>query len=386
MAEKSKCYWTKDSYCGVEINQNDNEIFIIGSCDSTRREYIDVIIDIAKNEFEMAAVFAEDLSQHNGYKAFCSNICSPIISSALVIVDLSAPNINISCSSCNQETEALQQSVNVYWEYGYACGLAKRILLLIDETQINKLPFDVADTQVETYNLTNLRGKLIDLINVKLSEPIPPNRYHLLPPPLPSTPIGPNDHRIQPLIELVKYKAVDYYRVIKPEKKKEIFKLIEVLCIFKPIFQKYLGGGGIIQIMNDYLGISQEDLKSHLKSDDTIVDIPRKSILIIAGDFCLKVQKFKLEHPELEQILIRNVHGEFDTEIRSHKIFPQNMSFDREFSPALAELRKCGFIRGELYQDQNCDTKFIIPSQVYFKRFIELYSLDYYFQQHFTLS
>ena len=171
----------------------------------------------------MTAVFAEDLKQHNGYKAFCSNICSTIISSTLVIVDLSASLTNISCSSCNQGIEHLQQSVNVYWEYGYACGLGKRILLLVDETQIDKLPFDVADTQVEIYNLDNLREKLIELINLKLSEPFMPNRYYVLPPPLPPTPIGPHDHRIIPLIELVKYKVVDYYRVIKPGKKKRVF-------------------------------------------------------------------------------------------------------------------------------------------------------------------
>ena len=44
--------------------------------------------------------------------------------------------------------------------------IVKRILLLIDETQIDKLPFDVADTQVETYNLTNLKGKINQKINI----------------------------------------------------------------------------------------------------------------------------------------------------------------------------------------------------------------------------
>lgn len=385
MAEKSKCYWTKDSYCGVGINQNENEIFIIGSCDITRRKFINEIKDVVENEFKMKSVFAEDLSQHNGYKAFCSNICSPIISSALVIVDLSAPYTNISCSSCNQEIETLQQSVNVYWEYGYACGLAKRILLLIDKTQIDKLPFDVADTQIQAYAITNLRDKIRELIKIKLSEPLPPNRYNLILPPLPTTPIGPNDHRIQLLIELVKYKAVDYYREIKPEKKKEYFKLIEILGTFNSIFLKYLKGGGVTQIIEDYFDMPREDLQSHLKRGERVVDIPRRSTLVMAGDFCFKVQKYKLEHPEMEQILIRDVHGEFDTEIRSHRIFPQSLSFDREFLPALEELRKHGFIRGEPYKGQKSSTEFIIPSQAYLKGFIEIYSLDYYFQQHFNL-
>lgn len=373
MAEKTKCYWTKDSYCGIELHEKDDEIFIIGSCDSTRREGIDQIIDIVKNEFKMKAVFAEDLSQHNDYKAFCSNICSPIVRSALVIVDLSASTTKISCSSRNQDIEHLLQSINVYWEYSYACGLGKRTLLLIDETQIDKLPFDVADTQVETYNLNNLREKLIKLINLKLRELLPP------------TPTGPSDHRVQPLIELVKYKAVDYYREINPEKKKESFKLLELLCTFKPTFRKYIAGGGLSQIIDDYFGISREDLQSRLNEGERIIEIPRKSPLIIAGDFCLKVQRYISENPDEEKILIKNLHGEFDTEIRSHTIFPQSMSFDREFLPALEELKKNGFIRGEQYLNQNCETEFIIPSQVHITRFIENYSLDYYFQQHFTI-
>ncbi len=385
MAEKTKCYWTKDSYCGVELHEKDDEIFIIGSCNSTRREYIDKIIDTVKNKFKMKAVFAEDLSQHNGYKAFCSNICSPLISSTLVIVDLSAVLTNIYCSSCSQDIEHLQQSINVYWEYGYACGLGKRVLLLIDETQIEKLPFDVADTQVERYNLDNLGEKLIKLIKLKLSEPLISNRYNFLPPPLPPTPIGPNDHRIQPLIELVKYKAVGYYRETKLGKKQEFFKLIDLLCSFKQSFQKYHSGGGVLLFIEDYLGISRDDLQSRLDSGDKIVDIPRKSPLIIAGDFCLKAQKYILKHPEFERILIKNLHGEFDTEIRAHTIFPQNMRFDTEFLLALEELKKSGFIRGEKYLNQNCETEFIIPSQVHITSFIEKYSLDYYFQQHFTL-
>ena len=387
MSEKLKCYWTKDSYCGVKINQNGNEIFIIGSCDSSRRKVIDAIIDVVENKFNMKAIFAEDLSQHNGYKAFCTNICSPIIRSTLIIVDLSAPNKNITCSKCNQEIEILQQSVNVYWEYGYACGLAKRVLLLIDESQIDKMPFDVADTQVEVYNMNNLEDKLNKLIEMKLKEPFPPNRYNFIPPPLPPTPIGPNDHRIQPLIDLIKYKVVDYYRDIRPEKKREIRKLIEILGTFNPIFlQKYQKEGTFRQLVSDYFnGMSLEDFRSHLEEEDIQIDMPRKTPLIIAGDFALKAQKYKNTHPDLEHILIGKIHGEYDTEIRMHKIFPQNMSFDYEFLPAIKELRIHGFIIGEPYDDQNSKTEFRISSQAYLNKFIEPYSLDYYFQQHFDL-
>jgi len=61
VSSKLKCYWTRDSFCGVEIDQSENEIFIIGTCDSSRREYIDAIIEVVENEFKMTAIFAEDL-------------------------------------------------------------------------------------------------------------------------------------------------------------------------------------------------------------------------------------------------------------------------------------------------------------------------------------
>ncbi|MHA1376196.1 MAG: hypothetical protein ACTSR7_18110 [Promethearchaeota archaeon] len=377
MAEKLKCYWTTDSYCGVKLHEKSNEIFIIGSCDSTRREYIDKIINTVQDEFGMIAIFAEDLKQHNGYKAYCSNICSPIIRSALVIVDLSAPDKNISCSNCDQEILVLQQSVNAYWEYGYVCGLAKKVIMLIDESQIDNLPFDVADTQVEPYNIENLDAKLKDLISLKLEDPLHPNRYNYLPPPLSSPQLGANDHRIQPLIDLLKFKAVDYYREIRPEKKREFFKLIELLCSFKPSFQKYTNGGGVRTLIKDFLNLNLEELKSRLDTGERIVDIPGKSTLIIAGDFCLKAQKYRNDHPELEKILIKDLHGEFDTEIRSHPIFPHQMSFDREFLLAIEELRICGFIRGEPYLSQDCKTEFIVPSsstfiKVYRKLFLRL--------------
>ncbi|KKN54096.1 hypothetical protein LCGC14_0595900 [marine sediment metagenome] len=382
MSEKSKCYWTKDSYCGLELNQNEDEIFIIGSCDSSRREYINTIIEVVENEFKIKAIFAEDLSQHNGYKAFCSNICSPIIRSTLVIVDLSAPNKIITCSNCDQNIEISQQSVNVYWEYGYACGLAKRILLFIDESQIDRMPFDVADTQVEVYDVRNLRNKLINLIEMKLKEPLLAYRYNFMPPPLPATPIGPNDHRIQPIIDLMQYKVVDYYRKIEPEKKRVIRKLIEVLGIFNPYFlEKYGKSGPLVRFIGDYFNMSLEDFRTQL--DNINIRMPKKSPLIIAGDFVLKVLSYISEHPELDSILIGKVHGEFDTEIRMHKIFPQDMSFELDFKPALKELRDRGFIRGEPYLGQNSETIFKVPSQAYLKRFVEIYSLDYYFQQIF---
>jgi len=88
----------------------------------------------------------------------------------------------------------------------------------------------------------------------------------------------------------------------------------------------------------------------------------------------------------LENVLIGKVHGEYDTEIRSHLIFPQEMSFDKEFKPALKKLKNLGFIRGEPYENQDSKTEFIVSSQLNLTRFIESYSLDYYFKQHFNLS
>ncbi len=145
--------------------------------------------------------------------------------------------------------------------------------------------------------------------------------------------------------------------------------------------EKYGKSGPLARFIDDYFNMPLEDFRTQL--DNINIRMPKKSSLIIAGDFALKVLNYISEHRELDSILIGNVHGEFDSEIRRHNIFPQQMSFELDFKPALKELRDRGFITGEAYMRESSETIFKAPSQAHLKRFIEIYSLDYYFQQIF---
>ncbi len=382
MSKNFECYWSPKSLCTIQLNGNENEIFVIGSNDPSRREYIDMIMDVIR-DFNIKPIFAVDLREHNNFKAFCTNICSYIIGSRLLIVDLSAPLKKKECPNCNNEIEYLQHSVNVYWEYGYACGLAKKIIIIIDESQIHELPFDVAGTHIAPYNKKNLKEKVRELLVIKLKEPLLPKGFDLKLPPLPPTPIGPSDHRVPILVKLLKYKLVDYYHEIRPEKKNRIQQLIKILNKFDNTYvDSYIKGGGPFMeaLIRDYFNTNIEDFRNRAKKGEIYTKEPRRSTLIIAGDFAFKMQNYIQKHRDVKNYLIGKVHGEFDTEIRGHKFFPQNMSYDYEFLPALDFLRTYGFIRGEPYKSQDSKTEFVIPIQVNLKRLIEFYSVNYFFQ------
>lgn len=94
------------------------------------------------------------------------------------------------------------------------------------------------------------------------------------------------------------------------------------------------------------------------------------------------MQDFIKKNPGKEHYLLGQPHGEFDTEIRMNKIFPQNMRFDTEFIPSLKVLKEHGFIVGELNENYQRDAEFVVNSLTYLQQFVEHYSIDYYFQQH----
>jgi len=117
--------------------------------------------------------FATDLQEFNGYAAFCTNICSEIRKSRLVIVDLSGEKLyrreGCKCSECDIEdchiSSDLLFSMNVYWEYGHASALNKRTILLCDETHY--LPFNVAGKHYEGYSRETLESKLTSLLEIE---------------------------------------------------------------------------------------------------------------------------------------------------------------------------------------------------------------------------
>lgn len=167
------CYWSNYSKCTIDLYQNEKDIFIIGSNAEDRRECIDIIKNVIE-EFKLNPIFAIDLKENNNLQAFCNNICSHIRGSRLVIVDLSAP-LKLRCDRC--DTNFLEPSVNVYWEYGYATGLGKQVVILCEEDQLDEIPFDVIDKHLQPYTKENLYDTVKELIDAKLSIPIPKIRY-----------------------------------------------------------------------------------------------------------------------------------------------------------------------------------------------------------------
>ncbi|KKK66470.1 hypothetical protein LCGC14_2963770 [marine sediment metagenome] len=161
------CPWSPHASCNTEIFSDVNSAFIIGSNSPDRREYIDMIKDVIK-EFNLEPRFALDLNQYNGKQAFCTNICSQIRKSRIVITDLSGPT-EIVCNKCKETKELF--SVNVFWEYGYAAALEKDPILICDESQY--VPFDVADKNAEFYNKGNLKELLRPVIQQRLNVSIP---------------------------------------------------------------------------------------------------------------------------------------------------------------------------------------------------------------------
>ena len=161
-----KCYWSRAHNCLIEPNQNQENVFIVASNDPIRSEYVE-LIKRTVGLFKLEPIFAIDLSKNNNRQAFCDNICSYIISSRLIIIDLSGP-ILPKCEKCS--TEYLQFSINVFWEYGYAAGLNKPIIVICDEFQVNSLPFDIFDKQILPYTKESLEEKLGEIIKIKLAE------------------------------------------------------------------------------------------------------------------------------------------------------------------------------------------------------------------------
>ncbi len=175
MSKNNSCYWSKSRNCNRISFKEIKDIFIIGSCDEDREEYIDIIKKIIQ-EIGLYPIFAEDLKENNNLDAFCDNICSHIISSRLIINDISAPIREI-CKKCG--TTDFFPSLNVYWEYGYAAGLGKPQIVICDQEQINKIPFDVAGKQIQPYTKETLEEILKPLIENELKNPIPKSRFQV---------------------------------------------------------------------------------------------------------------------------------------------------------------------------------------------------------------
>ncbi len=167
MAKNLPCYWSKVRSCNKDLFEDQDKVFIIGSCDSSRKEYIDIIINLVR-EYNLEPIFAERLDENNNLDAFCENICSNVRGSRLIINDISAP-LKTYCEEHGVEDYC--PSLNVYWEYGYAAGLGKRQIVICEEEQLKRLPFDVGSKHIQKYTKETLRDCLKPLLELELSKP-----------------------------------------------------------------------------------------------------------------------------------------------------------------------------------------------------------------------
>jgi len=98
MSRHYSCYWSNSRDCKKGLFEDTKDVFIIGSCDQNREEYIEEIKNIIE-EVGLTWIFAEDLEDTNNLDAFCDNICSHIRGSRIIINDISAP-LKYICKKC----------------------------------------------------------------------------------------------------------------------------------------------------------------------------------------------------------------------------------------------------------------------------------------------
>ena len=84
------CYWSKSRSCNKSIFEDTENIFIIGSCDTSREKYRERIENLII-KLKMNPIFAENLEENNNMDAFCDSICGHIRGSRLIINDIFAP-------------------------------------------------------------------------------------------------------------------------------------------------------------------------------------------------------------------------------------------------------------------------------------------------------
>lgn len=166
MEEHLDCYWSNSRSCNIAINKFEGTAFIIASNDPSR---IDILNKIKKTvkEFNLDPKFAIELEENNNLTAFCDSICAYIRGSRINIVDLTAPLRQRG----DEDSIYEEPSVNVYWEYGYAAGLKKTIILICEEKQADSIPFNILDKQILYYQEDNIEEELGSLLKHKLEHP-----------------------------------------------------------------------------------------------------------------------------------------------------------------------------------------------------------------------
>jgi hypothetical protein len=168
------CYWAPGRTCDYELNENENFVFIVATSEVRRdgeRTLLDIITDsVRKCSFkdeQLEPIFAQ-FENISGFDIFCSKICGYIKRSGLVIVDLT-PRKQPSCALKKCKDISNYPSPNVYWEYGFASGLKKKIITICDKDQIEKLPFDIQGIGYIEYKKEEIKS-FEDLLSNNIKE------------------------------------------------------------------------------------------------------------------------------------------------------------------------------------------------------------------------
>jgi hypothetical protein len=141
-------------------------VFIIGSGDSEFEDDLKAIKEVLE-EFGLKGNFALLNSEEKGFDAFCNKICSKILSSIFCVVMLNDPIDKFT----KEEKQHRAPRANVYYEFGIAVGLKKRVLPVMRKGM--DLPFDVQHIDVDIYaSLEDLKEKLRASVKSTLLKPV----------------------------------------------------------------------------------------------------------------------------------------------------------------------------------------------------------------------
>lgn len=320
------CPWSPHASCNTKLFSDSKSAFIIGSNSPDRREYIDMIKDVLK-EFKLEPNFALDLNQYNGKQAFCTNICSQIRKSRIIVADLSGPSETV-CDKCKETKDIF--SVNVFWEYGYAAALEKDPILICDETQL--IPFDVADKNAEFYNKENLKELLRPVIEQRLTTPI-----HIQNDSNPII-IDSKDTHKEILRNLLKnYLIKYYYEVINPPKNpetnKKISSLIDKLKDLgdsQALYFKDQNGSIKHSLMiSTYFGGNVKDFKYKIDNKEIEYKKEKRQLPILAGDLALIFYDHYEESLKNGKHYLKYIRQDFESEIKKYDFLKENYKNDR---------------------------------------------------------
>lgn len=325
------CPWSPYASCDTKLFSDLNSAFIIGSNSPDRREYIDMIIEVLK-EFKLEPSFALDLNQYNGKQAFCTNICSQIRKSRIIIADLSGPT-EIVCVKC-QETRDIF-SVNVFWEYGYAAALEKDPIIICDESQI--VPFDVADKNAEFYNRGNLKELLRPVIQQRLMSPIPinPNNSNTI------LINNSKDTHKKILRTLLKNYLIKYYYEVKnppkdPATNNTVSLLIDKLKDLGDSQAMYFkDDNGSIQhkkIISAYFGGDTRNFGDRIRNKETEYEKEKRHLPILAGDLALVFYDHYEESLNNEKNYLKYIRQDFESEIKKYEFLEEDYNHNRFFN------------------------------------------------------